>query len=184
MEVARFCSTSHVVIVAGKGGVGKTTVTAALAVAAARRFERARRGGRGQIGVAHHVRRRAALVRRARPRTRYPSPLPHARRRPRRLSRVARDASDLQATDRLGRARSGRDRGSGHEGHPRAGQGEVARRVARQPADRRRAGRGPRHLVPALAAWAARRGSSRPDQQAGRRRRGTAVGPRAARSCS
>jgi anion-transporting ArsA/GET3 family ATPase len=36
MEVARFCSTSHVVIVAGKGGVGKTTVTAAMAVAAAR----------------------------------------------------------------------------------------------------------------------------------------------------
>jgi anion-transporting ArsA/GET3 family ATPase len=36
MEVAEFCSTSHVVIVAGKGGVGKTTVTAAFAVAAAR----------------------------------------------------------------------------------------------------------------------------------------------------
>lgn len=36
MEVAQFCSTSHVVIVAGKGGVGKTTVTAALAVVAAR----------------------------------------------------------------------------------------------------------------------------------------------------
>jgi len=36
MEVAQFCSTSHVVIVAGKGGVGKTTVTAALAVAAVR----------------------------------------------------------------------------------------------------------------------------------------------------
>ncbi len=36
MEVADFCSTSRVVIVAGKGGVGKTTVTAALAVAAAR----------------------------------------------------------------------------------------------------------------------------------------------------
>jgi anion-transporting ArsA/GET3 family ATPase len=36
MEVAHFCSTSHVVIVAGKGGVGKTTVTAALAVTAAR----------------------------------------------------------------------------------------------------------------------------------------------------
>ncbi len=36
MEVAEFCSTSHVVIVAGKGGVGKTTVTAALAVAAVR----------------------------------------------------------------------------------------------------------------------------------------------------
>src|SRR3954468_18666597 len=36
MEVAQFCSTSHVVIVAGKGGAGKTTVTAALATAAAR----------------------------------------------------------------------------------------------------------------------------------------------------
>jgi anion-transporting ArsA/GET3 family ATPase len=36
MEMERFCATSRVVIVAGKGGVGKTTTTAALAVAAAR----------------------------------------------------------------------------------------------------------------------------------------------------
>ncbi|MBK5287336.1 MAG: AAA family ATPase [Acidimicrobiia bacterium] len=36
MELAHFCSTSRVVIVAGKGGVGKTTVAATLAVAAAR----------------------------------------------------------------------------------------------------------------------------------------------------
>src|SRR5439155_5661927 len=36
MDVRRFCTTSNVVIVAGKGGVGKTTVTAALAVTAAR----------------------------------------------------------------------------------------------------------------------------------------------------
>jgi anion-transporting ArsA/GET3 family ATPase len=36
MEVVQFCSTSHVVIVAGKGGVGKTTVTAALALVASR----------------------------------------------------------------------------------------------------------------------------------------------------
>jgi anion-transporting ArsA/GET3 family ATPase len=36
MELERFCSTARVVIVAGKGGVGKTTVTAALATAAAR----------------------------------------------------------------------------------------------------------------------------------------------------
>ena len=35
MELGEFCSTSHVFIVAGKGGVGKTTVTAALAAAAA-----------------------------------------------------------------------------------------------------------------------------------------------------
>jgi anion-transporting ArsA/GET3 family ATPase len=36
MELAHFCSTSRVVVVAGKGGVGKTTVTATLAAAAAR----------------------------------------------------------------------------------------------------------------------------------------------------
>jgi anion-transporting ArsA/GET3 family ATPase len=36
MDLRRFCSRSRVVIVAGKGGVGKTTVTAALAVAATR----------------------------------------------------------------------------------------------------------------------------------------------------
>src|SRR4249919_730129 len=36
MDLERFCSASRVVIVAGKGGVGKTTVTAALATAAAR----------------------------------------------------------------------------------------------------------------------------------------------------
>ncbi len=36
MDLERFCATSRVVIVAGKGGVGKTTVTAALSVAAAR----------------------------------------------------------------------------------------------------------------------------------------------------
>ncbi|MBM3670642.1 MAG: hypothetical protein FJW86_00395 [Actinobacteria bacterium] len=36
MELHDFCSTSRVAIVAGKGGVGKTTVTAALGTAAAR----------------------------------------------------------------------------------------------------------------------------------------------------
>jgi anion-transporting ArsA/GET3 family ATPase len=36
MDLERFCATSRVVIVAGKGGVGKTTVTAAMSVAAAR----------------------------------------------------------------------------------------------------------------------------------------------------
>jgi anion-transporting ArsA/GET3 family ATPase len=36
MDLERFCSASRVVMVAGKGGVGKTTVTAALATAAAR----------------------------------------------------------------------------------------------------------------------------------------------------
>ncbi len=41
MELADFCSSSRVIIVAGKGGVGKTTVAAALAVAAARAGKRA-----------------------------------------------------------------------------------------------------------------------------------------------
>ena len=36
MDLERFCAASRVVIVAGKGGVGKTTVTAALATPAAR----------------------------------------------------------------------------------------------------------------------------------------------------
>src|SRR5690349_18609471 len=52
MEVADFCSTSHVVIVAGKGGVGKTTVTAALAVAASRAGRSALIGeGGGKSGL-------------------------------------------------------------------------------------------------------------------------------------
>src|SRR5437763_12787017 len=36
MELAEWCSSSRVIIVAGKGGVGKTTTAATLAVAAAR----------------------------------------------------------------------------------------------------------------------------------------------------
>src|SRR5438270_12524862 len=36
MELADWCSSSRVIIVAGKGGVGKTTTAATLAVAAAR----------------------------------------------------------------------------------------------------------------------------------------------------
>src|SRR5487761_2606611 len=36
MDVATFCKRANVVIVAGKGGVGKTTITAALGVTAAR----------------------------------------------------------------------------------------------------------------------------------------------------
>ena len=36
MDPARFCTQSRLVIVAGKGGVGKTTVTAALSVMAAK----------------------------------------------------------------------------------------------------------------------------------------------------
>ena len=173
MEVAQFCSTSHVVIVAGKGGVGKTTVTAALATAAARAGSsvlvveiEGKSGLATMFGVA------GPLVRRARPRFGYSRPLSHPRRRARRLPRVARDAPDLEAAHRLGGAGGRRDRGAGDEGHPRAGQGEVARRDAHRRPDHRRRARGrPRHLVPPVAARSARRGAGRPDQQAGCRRR-------------
>jgi anion-transporting ArsA/GET3 family ATPase len=40
MELTEWCSSSRVIIVAGKGGVGKTTTAAALAVAAARAGQR------------------------------------------------------------------------------------------------------------------------------------------------
>ena len=36
MDVGTFCAQSHVIVVAGKGGVGKTTLSAALATMAAR----------------------------------------------------------------------------------------------------------------------------------------------------
>ena len=183
MEVAQFCSTSHVVIVAGKGGVGKTTVTAALAVAAARagssvlvvEIE-------GKSGLADDVRRR----RRSRYdeidldpgiRARFLTPdaalvdylETHGMRRiSKRL--IASGALEVVATAVpgmkdilvLGKVKS---------------LDEVARR---RPDHRRRARGRARDLVPALAAGPPRRGTRRADQQAGRRRRGAALGSRRA----
>ena len=74
--------------------------------------ERAHRRGRGQIGAADDVRRARARLRRARPRRRDPGPLPHARRRARRLPRDPRAEAHLEAAGRVGRARGGRDRGA------------------------------------------------------------------------
>ena len=135
MELAQFCSTSRVVIVAGKGGVGKTTVTAALAVAAAR-------AGlsvlivevEGKSGLAADVRRarRSATTRSTSTpgiRARFLTPdaalvdylETHGMKRiSKRL--VASGALDVVATAV-----------PGHEGHPRARQGEVARRGAQPP---------------------------------------------------
>ena len=60
----------------------------------------------------------------------------------------------------------------GHEGHPRARQGEIDRGVARRrPRDRRRARGRPCRHVPPIRARAARRGQRRPDPQASPRRR-------------
>ena len=128
MELAQFCSTSRVVIVAGKGGVGKTTVTATLAVAAARtgmsvlivEVE-------GKSGLAAAFDRPALTLRRGRARRRDRGPHLDARRRAARLPREPRAEADLEAAACVGRARRGRDRGSRHEGHPRARQGEEPR---------------------------------------------------------
>ncbi len=128
MEVARFCSTSHVVIVAGKGGVGKTTVTAALAVAAAR-------AGRsvmiveveGKSGLTAMFEHAAARLRGTGARSGDSGAIPHPGRGADRLSGHARDAPYLQAARGIGCARRGRHGGAGNEGDPRAREGEVAR---------------------------------------------------------
>ena len=144
MEVAQFCSTSHVVIVAGKGGVGKTTVTAALAVdRGARRSQGARRRGRGQIGAARDVRRRRPSAT-TRP-TSHPASAPASSRPTQALvdylethgmKRISKRLAASGALDVVATAVPG------HEGHPRARQGEVARGGrARRPHHRRRARR-------------------------------------------
>ena len=61
MDVAAFCSESQVLVVAGKGGVGKTTVAAALARhGRRRRAVGAARRARGPPGPGRRLRRRPA----------------------------------------------------------------------------------------------------------------------------
>ena len=69
LDPATFFAASRVVIVAGKGGVGKTTVTAALARAAARQGHRALIVEvEGKSGLASDVRRRGPRLRGDHPR--------------------------------------------------------------------------------------------------------------------
>ena len=83
MELAQFCSTSRVVIVAGKGGVGKTTVTATLGDRGRPHGrERADRRGRGQIGARDGASASPPLAYdEVEVAARHPGPDPHARRR-------------------------------------------------------------------------------------------------------
>src|SRR6476661_4195136 len=123
MELAQFCSTSRVVIVAGKGGVGKTTVTAALAVAAART---------GMSVLIVEVEGKSGLAAAFdRPALTYDEAHLDD-------SIAARTEAHLEAARVVGRARRGRDRGAGHEGHPRARQGEEPRAGAHGRPDRAR----------------------------------------------
>ena len=71
MDPAQFFAASRLVIVAGKGGVGKTTVSATLARAAARRgLSSLDHRGRGQVRPGLDVRRAGLLLRRGHPRRR------------------------------------------------------------------------------------------------------------------
>ena len=172
MDLERFCATSRVVIVAGKGGVGKTTVTAALATAAARTGMsvlivevEGKSGLAACFGEAPLTYEEAELRPGVRARTLTPDDAlleyldDHGMRRiSRRLSRSG--ALDVVATAVPGMQR-----------HPRARQGQAARTRRRRRPDRdRRARRGPRGQLPPVGARAARRGEGRADPTPGRRR--------------
>ena len=163
MDLERFCATSRVVIVAGKGGVGKTTVTAALVgCCSPGGNERADRRGRGQVGAGRLLRARAARLRRNaaaaghRARTLTPDDALVEYLEDHGLRRISRRLAQL------GRARGGRHRGPRDEGHPGAGQGQAARAGRCRRSDRdRRARRRARDQLPALGPGPARRGERR-----------------------
>ena len=173
MELERFCSTSRVVIVAGKGGVGKTTVTAALATAAARtgmsvlivEVE-------GKSGLASMFGEPAAHYEEAELRPRGPGAHPHPRRRAARVPRGPRHASG----SRSGSVESGAldvvaTAVPGMKDILVLGKVKQLERASAADliiVDAPAAG----HAItlPPLGAGAARRGAGRADQQAGGRR--------------
>ena len=146
MDLARFCSTSRVVIVAGKGGVGKTTVTAdAGHRSGPHGHERADRRGRGQIGA------RVLLRRAGRSPTRKRSSAPGIRARTLTPDDALLEYLEDHGLRRISKRLVGRARStwspppSRASGHPRARQGEAARAGRRRRPDRpRRARRRPR----------------------------------------
>ena len=114
MELEHFCSTSRVVIVAGKGGVGKTTVTAALATAAARTGMSVLivevEGKSGLAAVFRRARRSPTRKRSSRPGVRARTLTPDDA-----LLEYLEDhglQADLEAAQSVGGARRGRDRGA------------------------------------------------------------------------
>ncbi len=128
MELAQFCSTSRVIIVAGKGGVGKTTVTATLAAAAARtgmsvlivEVE-------GKSGLAAASAGRASGTRRPSSRTHVRGPDPDPRCRTPRLSQNNGFKRISKRLVRSGALDVVADRRPRDEGHPRPRQGQGAR---------------------------------------------------------
>ena len=201
MDVSAFCSQSRVLIVAGKGGVGKTTMVAALAHLAAqaglsvlvvelegragvcrrlrqRRPPRLRRIGPGG-GRGHRPSGRPTDERRHRhPGRDGPGPDHHPRRRPPRVPGRPRSAAGVQATDVVGDRRPG---GRGHprdQGRPGPGEGQADRAERhRRPGPGRRAGHRSHHDVPVIGGRPPRRRPGRPDPDPGGRRGRHAVRP-------
>ena len=171
VDPARFFAASRLLIVAGKGGVGKTVVSATVARAAARvgPVDPGHRGG-GQVGPAHDVRpvgprlrrRGARAGRRADGRGRGAGPHPHARRGAARLPPRPRAVAHLEAAGVVGRPRRGGHRRARDQGHPHPRQGEAARAGGRRrPPRARRPGRRARHHLPAVGQRAARHRAGR-----------------------
>ena len=187
MELAQFCSTSRVVIVAGKGGVGKTTVTAALAVAAARtgmsvlivEVE-------GKSGLAAAFDRPALTYDEAQlddgiaARTLTPDAALLDYLEGHGLQRISKRLASSGALDVVATAVPGM------KDILVLGKVKSLEQARDRRSDRARRARGrARGHVPPLGAWAARRGARRTGAQAGARRRRAALrSRRAARWCS
>ncbi len=190
LDPARFFGASRLVIVAGKGGVGKTVVSATMARAAARVGPvDAGDRGRGQVGPVLDVRagRRSTTRRRpcpaaggprgegeVRARTLTPDEALLDYLRDHGLSRISRRLVSSGALDVVATA------APGIKDILILGQGQAARAAGRdRPRHPRRAGRGARHHLPAVGPRAARHRARRPDQRAGTGRARDAHGPRA-----
>ena len=190
MDVGTFCAQSHVLVVAGKGGVGKTTMTAALAKMAAGagrsvlivelegksgitgRLRHATGTSATKKSCSHRLRPAEGRVGRAAGSGGATGPV-----RARRLtpddaldgvSRGPRPAARVQAAGALGDPRRGVDRHPGHPGRPGPGQGQAAgagRR--RRPDPGGRPGHGARHHLLDLGERHGQRGPGRPPARPG-----------------
>src|SRR5437879_5981318 len=180
MDLARFCSSARVMIVAGKGGVGKTTVTATLAAAAADaglsvlivevegKSGLAACFGRPPLGYEE-----AELATRIRGRTLTPDEALVDYLENHGLRRISK-----RLVASVGLARGRVLGGPGDEGHPRPRQGEGARARARRGSDHYRRPRGrPCSHLSHVAAWSRRRCAGRAGEQAVDRRDRDALGP-------
>ena len=161
VDPAQFLTAPRVTIVAGKGGVGKTTVTAALALAASARRAFGARSSRWRASPGcpsmfgarwAHLRRRCIARRSGRRAGASCGPAPSPRTSA--LVEYLQDHGLKRISNRLassGRARHGRHRDPGHQGRAHPREGQAARACVGQRTDVIVAGRArgrPRHLVP------------------------------------